>query len=473
MIFLRPWWLCALLIPLLFFSFKKTRQGKNPWQKIIDKKLLNALTIQKKIPIVPQTLSKLIFVLWSLCCIALSGPAWDKIPVPSVQMKTNTVLVLDLNQSLTPSQIQQIHIKLYDILTLLKEDRVGLVLFGQNQGYTAMPLTPDIQLIQNLIPSLLPSVLPENALNLKAGIQEAEKILTQTGSQGRILVISNQPLPQSKFPIFTFNPQKDSLTQLAGTLQSKGTFNSAPLQGNDTTDIWYDRGIWLALLALIPACLLFRKNVIFLWLIWGFVLPSEAGWFQRDDQEKYTLNQKGIQTYRDKDYPLAEDYFKQANHPYNLGNALAYQGKIQEAIAAYQEALKRNPEDEDAQFNKEYLEKQLPKNEAQSNQDQKQNTQQQKPQSEPENQPQTQENNQPQEQDANDSKEEKQESQQPDSDQPPQEEAPNPIEQIQPQEQTEEPFNQEEQQILNRLNHDPARVLRYRINLQHQKRFMP
>ena len=33
----------------------------------------------------------------------------------------------------------------------------------------------------------------------------------------------------------------------------------------------------------------------------------------------------------------------------------------------------------------------------------------------------------------------------------------------------ESPYNQEEQQIINRLNHDPSRVLRYRLMLQHQK----
>ena len=36
--------------------------------------------------------------------------------------------------------------------------------------------------------------------------------------------------------------------------------------------------------------------------------------------------------------------------------------------------------------------------------------------------------------------------------------------------QEESPFNQQEQQILNRLNKDPSQVLRYRIYKQHMQR---
>ena len=53
--------------------------------------------------------------------------------------------------------------------------------------------------------------------------------------------------------------------------------------------------------------------------------------------------------------------------------------------------------------------------------------------------------------------------------QPTQDETVSELEQALSDQPTEEPFNQKEQQILNRLNLDPSRVLRYRLNLQHQR----
>ena len=53
--------------------------------------------------------------------------------------------------------------------------------------------------------------------------------------------------------------------------------------------------------------------------------------------------------------------------------------------------------------------------------------------------------------------------------QPTQDETVSELEQALSEQPTEEPFNQKEQQILNRLNLDPSRVLRYRLNLQHQR----
>ena len=465
MIFLRPWWLLALLIPLVLWGFRQKTNGQNPWQQVIDKKLLKALTLSNKQSFSKTGLSKLALLLWGLMVLALAGPAWDKIPVPSAQIKPNSVIVLDLNKDLTNKQLKQIHLKLYDLLQLLKENRVGLVLFGQTKGYTAMPLTPDIQLISNLIPSLVPSVLPQDATNIQAGIQEAEKMLARTGNQGRLIVISDKKF-HSSFPAFSFNPEKDSLTQLAKDIQKNPPFLLEAAPGEAPVDVWYDRGIWLALLALIPACLLFRKNVLFIWVILGISFSSEAGWFQTKEQENYALNQAGIQEYRAQNYIGAEENFKKANQPYNQGNALAYQGKIQEAIQAYQQALKINPEDKDAQFNKEYLEQQLKQNQSES----KSSAADKSPQKQEED---SQESDNDSQSDKNQEKQDDNSPTQENAPQPTQDETQQELEQALAQDNPEEPFNQEEQQILNRLNRDPARVLRYRIHLQHQRGFMP
>ena len=59
-----------------------------------------------------------------------------------------------------------------------------------------------------------------------------------------------------------------------------------------------------------------------------------------------------------------------ANSYYNQGNALAQSGQLQEALEAYKKALKLTPDDEDAKYNKELVEKELEKQKQEQKQDQ-------------------------------------------------------------------------------------------------------
>ncbi len=71
---------------------------------------------------------------------------------------------------------------------------------------------------------------------------------------------------------------------------------------------------------------------------------------------------KGIAYYQDKQYERAYEQFKSDHSAlgfYNQGNSLAYMHKYQEAINAYQEALKLDKNYPDAKYNIEVLEKLL------------------------------------------------------------------------------------------------------------------
>ena len=67
----------------------------------------------------------------------------------------------------------------------------------------------------------------------------------------------------------------------------------------------------------------------------------------RSFQDPY---RKGVAYYRMGDYTAAEDKFRQSTRPevassaaYNLGNTLAQQNKLRDAIAAYEDVLKIGP----------------------------------------------------------------------------------------------------------------------------------
>ena len=161
-----------------------------------------------------------------------------------------------------------------------------------------------------------------------------------------------------------------------------------------------DRGPWL-LLALLPlAALGFRRG-------WLMLLPlvllvqsqrAEANvWtdlWQRADQQAQTQldagnakeaqalaknpELRGSAAYRAGDFVAATTDFAaaasqkdSADVSYNRGNALAKQGKLPEAIAAYDEALKRAPDMDDAKANKKAVEDFL-KKQQQQKQDQQQ-----------------------------------------------------------------------------------------------------
>jgi len=110
---------------------------------------------------------------------------------------------------------------------------------------------------------------------------------------------------------------------------------------------------------------LFRRGVLWILLICFISVPSYAGFWWRTEQELYQKQMQGIAAFNVGQYENAQKQFNSVapydiEALYNLGNAQAYAGKIQEAIATYERVLAKNPNHEDAAHNLEYLKKQLP-----------------------------------------------------------------------------------------------------------------
>lgn len=147
-------------------------------------------------------------------------------------------------------------------------------------------------------------------------------------------------------------------------------------------DQWQDQGAWLLLPLLLIAALAFRRGwLLLLPLVLLPCLPATAqagtwqDWWQRPDQQAAQALQqgkpkqaqqlardpqwRGAAAYRAGDYAAAVDALEKApgsQAAYNLGNALARQGQYQQAITAYDRALKVDPANADATANRKAVE---------------------------------------------------------------------------------------------------------------------
>ena len=268
-------------------------------------------------------------------------------------------------------------------------------------------------------------------------------------------------------------------------------------------DIWHEEGPWLLLLLLPLASLAFRRG----W-VWSIalllVLPAPQSyalewvdlWQTKDEQGLAALQQgdaerasnlfespdwKGSALYRGQNFQDAAGEFaniRTTDGRYNLGNAFAKQGRLEEAIEAYDEALALDPDNEDAAFNKKLVEDLLQQKQQQQDQDQQNQDQQDQEQQDQENQQNADSEQQDSdEQDQQQAEQDEQQQQEQEQQQQQQEEQ----EQQQEQELAEEELSEEDKaldseeeqalkQWLRRVPDDPGGLLRRKFQKQHEDR---
>ena len=176
-----------------------------------------------------------------------------------------------------------------------------------------------------------------------------------------------------------------------------------------STDLWRELGPSLLLFVLPFAALAFRRGLIWLAPVFLLVLPPDAEAFDwqslwsNSDQQGMQFYQQGehqqaaemfsdeawqaTAKYRAGDYAAAAEAWQRldgADAAYNHAGALAQQGLFEEALAAYDSLLERNPDHQDARFNRQAIEdwlKQQQQQDGESSQQQSGESQQDEQQS--------------------------------------------------------------------------------------------
>lgn len=156
------------------------------------------------------------------------------------------------------------------------------------------------------------------------------------------------------------------------------------------TDQWQEEGPWLLLLLLPMAAVAFRRGWVLLIALAILPMsdPVQAAvwddlWLTKDQQAQKKLDDgavadaaelfespewRAVAQYRAQDYAVSADAFSEhedTRNQYNLGNALARQGELEAAIEAYNQVLELDPDNADADYNRDLVQQVLEQQESQ------------------------------------------------------------------------------------------------------------
>ena len=410
--FLRPWYLLFLLIPVGFY-FKKIgiRNYASSWENICDKNLLKFLLVsdgnRKRL-----SLKKYIYTGLVSMVIAAAGPAWKKVEIPTFIIENPSMFVLSLAQDMSltdvsPSRLDRAKFMISDIADTLPEGQFGLEVYSQ-EPYIITPLTDDIKIIKSLLPQITPDIVPDRGDRLDRAIDLALNRFKAAGyTYGNIILFASDIGQQFETALakieeaaklnyninivdtsFTGNEKLKILAEKGNgvylgvkdpnlhkiTNKIKEKHDEKVALSQNMRSNFLDYGYYLVFVALICLMPFFRRGLLILALCSLFSFEAQAGFLLNDNQEALKL-------FNNKQYDLAFDKFKdglwrgislykQDKHEealkefskvksdaafYNMGVILTKMCQYEDALKAFNEALKLNPNNEDAQYNKKVL----------------------------------------------------------------------------------------------------------------------
>jgi Ca-activated chloride channel homolog len=415
--FLRPWWLCALvLLPVLWWWWHRRQREDSEWHVFVDPHLLPRLLESRgdRRSRVAPWIGALGYL---LAVLALAGPSWRRSEQLLWQSQTPLIVALDLSSAslaadLPPSRLAQARAKLATLLRERKGGQIGLVAFA-GDAFTVAPLTDDAANVALYLDALQPDVMPRDGQRASEAIEWSARLLKRAGARSGDIVVLSDHADDAAFNAASeaaaagYRISALGLGTEAGTvyrrvdgsiasarldsaslrkLAADGHGGYAELSGDDsdlralgvleprTSDAaggtgtgftWRDEGYWLLPPLMLLALLAFRRRSGGAWVLVllcaGFPLHSahaQSAW-QRPDQAEYTRIQRGNEAYRKGDFKAAAQEYEDADTAtahYNRGNALAKAGDYPQAIDAYNEALRRQPGMADAIANKRAVE---------------------------------------------------------------------------------------------------------------------
>ena len=319
---------------------------------------------------------------------------------------------------LPPSRLLQARAKIGTLLRERDGGQVGLIAFADD-AYTVAPLTDDAANVALFLDSLAPDVMPVDGHRPDRAIRRSVALLQQAGfDHGDIVVLTDHgdaadnaaaqeaarkgmrvsvlglggtqavKVLAADGSVSRVSLDAGSLRSLAaagdgayapiamddGDLRTLGLLNARGAEAVSTQGragrSWKDEGYWLLPPLMLLALFAFRRGSGIAVLCLAMVLPvglaraqsaeaPQGTLWRRADQVAARRMETGQEAYRAGEFAEAAKHYDGlpgADAHYNLGNALAKQGRYDEAIAAYDAALRAQPGMPDALANKRAVE---------------------------------------------------------------------------------------------------------------------
>lgn len=414
--FLRPLWLLGLLaLPVLAWLWRRRAAQADAWRGNVDAHLLPHL-LEPGSARRARWGTRAVLLGLALALLALAGPAWRQVEQPLWQTRAPLVIALDLSSAtlagdLPPSRLAQARAKIAQLLQQRQGGQVALVAYAE-QAYTVAPLTDDVANIALFLDALEPDVMPEDGSRASAAIAWSQQLLRQAGfGSGDILLLTGDADANAREAAAetasagyrvsvlglgssegaAYRKPDGSIGQArletallrgvasagdgvfatvqpdAGDLQTLGVLDPVQAGARATRGekraAWQDEGFWLLPPLLLLAAFAFRRGGLLAMLALCVCLPvappahaQDGTLWRRADQQAHARMQQGQRAYREGDFAAASQAYgevRTADGAYNLGNALAKQGRYEDAIDAYDRALQQQPGMADAVANRE------------------------------------------------------------------------------------------------------------------------
>ncbi len=412
---LRPHWLWALAaLPVLALWWRARWRQRNAWRDIVDPHLLGHL-LDGNVQARAMGGLWLGLLAGALAICALAGPSWRRAPQLQWQNRAPLLIALDLSTAslandLPPSRLLQARAKIATLLQSRAGGQVGLVAFADD-AFTVAPLTDDAANVALFLDALSPDVMPVDGSRADRAIARSGTLLRQAGfAHGDIVLLTDHADGAARDAAAAASRQGDRVSVLgmgtsagAAYRDADGRIDHAGLDatslrrlasagggayasmtpGNEDlaalgildpsrasamaaqgskTLVWLDQGYWLLPPLMLLALLAFRRGrglavvlLLCMALPWQPAQASARDWWLRPDQQAHARIEQGAQAYRRGDYAKAQALWRgvgDADAAYNRGNALARQGDYDQAVAAYDEALRLQPGMADAIANR-------------------------------------------------------------------------------------------------------------------------
>ncbi|TDK23271.1 VWA domain-containing protein [Luteimonas aestuarii] len=406
---LRPAWFWALAaLPVFAWQWWRVQRREQVWRSAVDPQLLPHL-IDRSVTRQGHASLWLRLLAWTLAVLALAGPSWRSIEQPPTAGGTPLVLALELSQAtlaadLPPSRLLQARARLATLLQQRQGQPTALVAYADD-AFTVAPLSDDTGNIALFLDALAPDIMPVDGSAASRAIAHAMRLLARGDhARGDILLLAASADGDAEAAATRAAAAGHRVSVLGlgrgeGVAYRRGDGSIAQARldvvalqrvaaagggryldwdqdamtvlraGHDVDRVADGRGVrarqdggyWLLLPLLLLSLFAFRRGAAVVVLAAGLLVPMlpahavEGGLWQRADQARGARMREGIAAYREGNDAAALQAWQGlpgATAAYNRGNALARQGRYEDAIAAYDEALRAQPGMEDAIANR-------------------------------------------------------------------------------------------------------------------------